>query len=107
MFVAGVGSFEGAVTATSDSSSAVATLSRLFRQKSGTFEERHGGQRWRGRVNVPKRCGAPPGADVYLLTGSIHFGEAWLGCAPRYRDFLQLYARAERAGTNPCRVDVD
>lgn len=108
MFAAGVGSFDGVVAATSDYSSAVATLSRLFRQKSATFaRSAAGGRRWRGRVNVPKRCGAPPGADVRLLTGSVHFGEAWLGCAPRYRDFLQLYARAQRAGTNPCRVEAD
>lgn len=106
-FVAGVGTFEGVVSATSDYSSAVATLSRLFRQKSGTFAWSAARGRWRGRVSVPKRCGAPPGPDLHLLTGSIHFGEAWLGCAPRYRDFLQLYARAERAGSNPCRVEAD
>ncbi|TNM85406.1 hypothetical protein fugu_007677 [Takifugu bimaculatus] len=102
---AGVGSFEGAVTGPSGYSSALVSLSRLYRQKSSTFARGAArGRRWRGRVNVPKRCGAPPEADVYLLTGSIHFGEAWLGCAPRYRDFLQLYRRAEGEGTNPCQV---
>lgn len=107
VFVAGVGSFEGVVTGPSGYSSAVASLSRLFRQKGGTFaRSTTRGRRWRGRVNVPKQCGAPPGADVHLLTGSIHFGEAWLGCAPRYRDFLKLYTQAEGTGTNPCQVDV-
>lgn len=105
MFAAGVGSFEGVVAGAGGYSSAVASLSRLFRQKSATFAwSTARGRRWRGRVNVPKQCGAPPKAGVYLLTGSIHFGEAWLGCAPRYRDFLQLYSRAESAGTNPCQV---
>lgn len=89
-------------------SSAVASLSRLFRQKGGTFTRGAArGRGWSGRINVPERCGAPPGTDVYLLTGSIRFGEAWLGCAPRYRDFLQLYTEAERAGNNPCQVDTD
>lgn len=105
MLAAGVGSFEGVATGPGGDSSAAASLSRLFRQKGSTFARSAArGRRWRGRVNVPKRCGAPPEADVYLLTGSIHFGEAWLGCAPRYRDFLQLYSRAEREGTNPCQV---
>lgn len=108
MFVAGVGTFEGVLPGTGGYSSALATLSRLIRQKSATFARgAAGGRRWRGRVMVPERCGAPPGADLQLLTGSIHFGDAWLGCIRRYSDFLQLYRRAQRAGTNPCRVDVD
>lgn len=108
VFVAGVGSLEGVLTGTSDYSSALATLSRLFRQKSGTFVwSAARGRRWRGRVNFPNGCSAPPRTDVLLLTGSIHFGEAWLGCALRYSDFQQLYTRAQRAGTNPCRVEAD
>ncbi|CAG06067.1 unnamed protein product, partial [Tetraodon nigroviridis] len=105
---AGVGSVEGVASGTGDAASAVAALSRLFRQKSPAFVRGPArGGRWRGRVRVPRRCGAPPPADAHLLTGSIHFGEAWLGCARRYGDFLQLYRRAERAGTNPCRVGAD
>ncbi|KAM9363388.1 meteorin-like protein [Symphorus nematophorus] len=86
---------------------AVVTLSRLFRQKSRVFA--WGGARgrhWSGRINVPAQCSVHPGEDEYLLTGSVHFGEAWLGCAPRYKDFLKLYEGAQKAETNPCQIDT-
>ncbi|XP_035036384.1 meteorin-like protein [Hippoglossus stenolepis] len=105
---AGSGFFRGMASASNEHSSVVATLSRLFRQKSGVFV--WGGARgrsWGGRVNVPSRCGLRPGGDEYLLTGSVHFGKAWLGCAPRYKDFRELYVRAQKAGTNPCQIDID
>uniref|UniRef100_A0A8D3D3I2 Meteorin-like protein n=1 Tax=Scophthalmus maximus TaxID=52904 RepID=A0A8D3D3I2_SCOMX len=106
--LAGSGFFRGVASGTNDHSSAVATMSRLFRQKSKVFV--WGGARgrsWGGRVNVPSQCGVHPGGDEYLLTGCVHFGEAWLGCAPLYRDFLKLYIRAQKAGTNPCQIDTD
>uniref|UniRef100_A0A3B5MDF3 Meteorin-like protein n=1 Tax=Xiphophorus couchianus TaxID=32473 RepID=A0A3B5MDF3_9TELE len=84
------------------------TLRRLFQQKSGLFAWGGArGQGWRGRVSVPAPCVVRPAEDEYLLTGSVHFGEAWLGCAPRYRDFLKLYAEAVNAGTNPCHIDTN
>lgn len=84
------------------------TLRRLFHQKSRVFA--WGGARgrsWSGRINVPAQCSVRPGGDEYLLTGSVHFGEAWLGCAPRYKDFLKLYIQVQNAGTNPCQVDTN
>lgn len=106
--VAGVGTFRDAVLDTDKHSPAAVTLSRLFRQKSRVFARSGArGRRWSGRINVPTRCAAHPGGDAYLLTGSIHFGEAWLGCAPHYTDFLRLYVSAQKAGTNPCQVDAD
>lgn len=93
---------------TNGQSTAVVTLSRLFRQKSSVFV--WGGARgrgWSGRVNVPSQCGVLAGEDQYLLIGSVHFGEAWLGCAPRYKDFLKLYTEAQKAGANPCEIDTD
>ncbi|KAM4584421.1 meteorin-like protein [Odontesthes bonariensis] len=105
---AGSGTFRGVASAANEHSLVVVTLSRLFHQKSGMFA--WGGARgrgWSGRVNVPARCSVHPGEDEYLLTGSIHFGEAWLGCAPRYKDFLKLYIRAQKAGTNPCQIDTN
>ncbi|XP_061844107.2 meteorin-like protein [Nerophis lumbriciformis] len=106
---AGRGLFQGVLLST-DKHSQVASvsLSRLYHQKSAVFAA--GGakvRRWTGRVNVPSQCGIPPGKDDYLLTGSVHFGEAWLGCAPRYKDFLRLYVEAQRAGRNPCQVNTD
>uniref|UniRef100_A0A3Q3E1R6 Meteorin-like protein n=1 Tax=Labrus bergylta TaxID=56723 RepID=A0A3Q3E1R6_9LABR len=87
---------------------AVVTLSRLFRQKSRVFAWSGArGRRWSGRINVPAQCGVDPGGDEYLFTGPVHFGEAWLGCAPRYKDFLKLYVRAREAGTNPCEIHTD
>ncbi|XP_057700260.1 meteorin-like protein [Corythoichthys intestinalis] len=106
---AGSGYFEAQPSfATDKHSQAVLTLSRLFRQKNAIFAS--GGakaRRWTGRVNVPTKCGVPHGGDKYLLTGSVHFGEAWLGCAPRYKDFVKLYSDARRAGSNPCQVNTD
>ncbi|XP_055013902.1 meteorin-like protein isoform X6 [Boleophthalmus pectinirostris] len=86
---------------------AVVALSQLLRQKSSLFVWAGGrGRRWTGRVNVPTQCPLPPQRNQYILTGSVHFGEAWLGCAPRYRDFMDLYERAHEEGTNPCEINV-
>lgn len=103
---AGVGTFQGAVPGGIRHSRVAVTLSRLLRQKSNLFTAR-GRRRWRGYINVPTRCTTSPGGDPLLLTGSVHFGEVWLGCAPRYKDFVRLYVRAQRAGTNPCQVNTD
>ncbi|XP_054635719.1 meteorin-like protein [Dunckerocampus dactyliophorus] len=106
---AGRGVFQGVLPSTDEhSQTAAVVLSRLHHQKSGVFTGGGGRVRhWTGRVNVPVQCGVPPGGDDYLFTGSIHFGEAWLGCAPRYKDFLRLYVGAQRAGSNPCHIDAD
>ncbi|XP_031720481.1 meteorin-like protein [Anarrhichthys ocellatus] len=105
---AGSGVFQSVASGTNDHSPAAVTLSRLFRQKSRVFA--WGGARgrgWGGRINVPAQCSVQPGGDEYLLTGAVHFGNAWLGCAPRYKDFQKLYTRAQTAGTNPCEIDTD
>ncbi|KAK2815840.1 hypothetical protein Q5P01_026307 [Channa striata] len=104
----GSGMFQGVASGTNDHSSASVTLSRLFHQKGRVFSL--GGARgrsWSGHVVVPAQCGVRPGGDEYLLTGSVHFGEAWLGCAPRYKDFVRLYVTAAKAGTNPCQIDTE
>lgn len=103
---AGVGTFQGSVPGDIQHSRVTVTLNRLFRQKSNLFAAR-GRWRWRGHINVPTQCIVRPGGDALLLTGSIHFGEAWLGCAPRYKDFLRLYVEAQIAEANPCQMDMD
>ncbi|KAM6939901.1 meteorin-like protein [Xenentodon cancila] len=105
---AGSGVFRGVASGTNEHSLVLVTLSRLFHQKSGVFT-RDGprGHAWSGRVSVPAKCAVRPGKDEYLLTGSVHFGEAWLGCAPRFKDFLKLYIKAQKAGTNPCHIDTN
>ncbi|KAM6972498.1 meteorin-like protein [Aplochiton taeniatus] len=93
-------------SATPGHASLTVTLSRLLRQKSRVFVWSRG-RSWTGRVHAPPRCVAPGPGQEYLLTGSIRFGEPWLGCAPSYKDFLKLYLLAEEEGTNPCNIHTD
>ncbi|XP_062389201.1 meteorin-like protein [Sardina pilchardus] len=91
-----------------EQSSVTVSLSRLHRQKTRVFVSGGGrAKRWTGRVKMPKQCGVRPGEGEFLFTGTVRFGEAWLGCAPRYKDFLAAYREAQRLGTNPCHVDTD
>ncbi|KAG7262733.1 hypothetical protein CRUP_006086 [Coryphaenoides rupestris] len=93
-----------------DRSSVTVAIDRLYRQKSRVFVSggAHSRGAWSGRVSMPLSCGVQPGREDgdFLFTGSVRFGEAWMGCAPRYKDFLRLYGEARRRGTNPCVVDV-
>ncbi|KAE8283276.1 Meteorin-like protein Precursor [Larimichthys crocea] len=89
-------------------SSVTVEISRLYRQKSQVFVS--GGVRvrsWKGHIKMPLQCGVKSGEGEFLFTGMVRFGEAWMGCAPRYKDFLRLYHEAEQQGTNPCHVDTD
>ncbi|XP_041943307.1 meteorin-like protein [Alosa sapidissima] len=89
-------------------SSVTVSLSRLLRQKTRVFVSGGGrAKRWTGRVKMPHQCGVRPGEGDFLFTGTVRFGEAWLGCMPRYKDFLTAYREAQRLGTNPCHVDTD
>ncbi|XP_074551947.1 meteorin-like protein [Halichoeres trimaculatus] len=83
-------------------------ISRLYRQKTQVFVS--GGvrvRRWTGHTKMPPHCGVRSGDGEFLFMGTIRFGEAWMGCAPRYKDFLRLYHEAQQQGTNPCQVDTD
>ncbi|XP_075889200.1 meteorin-like protein [Nelusetta ayraudi] len=83
-------------------------ISRLYRQKTQVFAP--GGvrvRRWTGSINMPLQCAAKAGEGDFLFTGLVRFGEAWMGCAPRYKDFLRLYEEARQQGSNPCQVDTD
>ncbi|XP_029014968.1 meteorin-like [Betta splendens] len=75
---------------------------RVFWQRGGAFRRRGPAPRWRGRVHTLLRCHVGPGGGEFLFTGSERFGEAWLGCAPRYKDFLSVYQAARAARQNPC-----
>ncbi|XP_028828291.1 meteorin-like protein isoform X2 [Denticeps clupeoides] len=86
------------------------TLARLYRQKDRVFVSGAGAARgrWAGSIRAPLGCGVRPDADGDLLfTGSVRFGEAWLSCAARYRDFVALYRVSLENGTNPCNFDTD
>ncbi|XP_030636533.1 meteorin-like protein [Chanos chanos] len=104
----GRGSIEG-VEEEAEQVSVVVQLTRLFRQKSGVFAAGGRGRGrawWSGRVRTGPRCGVQRGEGDFLFVGSVRFGEAWLGCAPRYKDFLRLYRAAQETGTNPCHMDT-
>lgn len=83
-------------------------VSRLYRQKSQVFVS--GGVRvrsWTGQIKMPLQCGVKAGEGDFLFTGAVRFGEAWMGCAPRYKDFLRVFNEAQKQGTNPCHVNTD
>lgn len=83
-------------------------LSRLYRQKTRIFTG--GGVRarsWTGSIKMPAQCRVRSGEGEFLFTGTVRFGEAWMGCAPRYKDFRRLYREARLRGTNPCQVEAD
>ncbi|KAM9454770.1 meteorin-like protein [Clarias gariepinus] len=114
------GSIESIMDSTDDEQrvSLSVSVSRLFRQKRRVFKGR-GRNRWSGRVSVPRSCaiqvgqgsdsgvGKWAGFEEFLFTGAIRFSEAWLGCAPQYHDFLQMYQSAVESGSNPCHMDVN
>nr|XP_019591042.1 PREDICTED: meteorin-like protein [Rhinolophus sinicus] len=81
-------------------------VSRLYRQKSSVFRPAPGGG-WRGRITTLLECGVRPGRGEFLFAGHMHFGEARLGCAPRFEDFQRMYRDAEERGLNPCEMGVE
>ncbi|XP_056144734.1 meteorin-like protein [Lampris incognitus] len=87
---------------------------RVYRQRGGVFQQEAGAPGPSGpdpprlgRVHTLLRCRVKPGGGDFLFTGREHFGEAWLGCAPRYEDFLFLYRTARAARLNPCDFPLD
>ncbi|XP_034047269.1 meteorin-like protein [Thalassophryne amazonica] len=84
---------------------------RLYRQRSGVFQREvvamGSVSSWRGHIRMLLQCRVKPGGGVFLFTGSEHFGEAWLGCAPRYKHFLSVYQAAQVAHLNPCDFPLD
>lgn len=107
MCVVGRGSILG-VEEEEDQTSVDVALSHVYRQKSEVFVQ--SGARvkiWMGKLLMPHECGVKPGEGEFLFTGTLRFGQAWLGCAPRYTDFLRTYQEAETQGTNPCHMDTN
>ncbi|XP_034046233.1 meteorin-like protein [Thalassophryne amazonica] len=89
-------------------SSVTVEISRVYRQKIHVFVPTAVRTRsWFGHIKMPLQCGVRSAEGDFLFTGTVRFGEAWMGCAPRYKDFLQLYREAQQQGINPCHVDTD
>uniref|UniRef100_UPI003AAC3E94 meteorin-like protein n=1 Tax=Centroberyx gerrardi TaxID=166262 RepID=UPI003AAC3E94 len=87
---------------------------RVYWQRSGVFEQEEGTvgasrsvSSWHGHIHTLLQCHVKPGGGEFLFTGSEHFGEAWLGCAPRYKDFLSVYKTARAARRNSCDFPLD
>ncbi|NXA37491.1 METRN protein, partial [Eudromia elegans] len=83
------------------------SATRVHRQKFPLFQPLGQAGRWAGSIRTPLRCGVRPGPGTFLFAGWLHFGEAWLSCAPRYKDFQRIYAGARRARQNPCEFPSD
>lgn len=90
------------------------SASRVYWQRSGVFKQQvaaSGSSRsvpsWHGHIHTLLQCYVKPGDGEFLFTGSEHFGEAWLGCAPRYKDFLSVYQTARASLRNSCDFPLD
>ncbi|MBN3315392.1 METRN protein, partial [Atractosteus spatula] len=79
------------------------SASRVYRQKYALFSG-PGRLAQSGEIRTLLRCGVKPGSGSFLFTGRVHFGEAWLGCAPRYKDFRRVYEEAREARQIPCEL---
>ncbi|XP_075071343.1 meteorin-like protein [Mixophyes fleayi] len=75
---------------------------RVYRQRNSIFQPDSSTGTWNGPIRTLLQCGVKKGEGHFLFTGSEHFGDAWLGCAPRYKDFLEIYQKAKKLRINPC-----
>ncbi|XP_014809632.1 PREDICTED: meteorin-like protein [Calidris pugnax] len=82
-------------------------VNKLYRQKSKVFQLTGENGNWRGQIKTLLECGVKPGDGDFLFTGRMHFGEARLGCAPRFKDFQRMYKEAKDKGLNPCEIGPD
>ncbi|KAG9276805.1 meteorin [Astyanax mexicanus] len=96
-----------AVETDSDLRAAVIKVSatRVYRQKFALFSST-GRLTHSGEIRTLLSCGVRTGSGSFLFTGHVHFGEAWLGCAPRYKDFLRVYEHAKQKLQIPCTLDT-
>lgn len=78
---------------------------RVYRQKWPLFSS-VGRLTHSGEIRTLLRCGVRAGSGSFLFTGRAHFGEAWLTCAPRYKDFVRAYERAKQDLQIPCTLDT-
>uniref|UniRef100_M3ZGT8 Meteorin-like protein n=1 Tax=Xiphophorus maculatus TaxID=8083 RepID=M3ZGT8_XIPMA len=84
---------------------------KVYWQRSGVFVQQMrpsmSPQSWHGHIRTLLQCHVKPGDGQFLFTGSEHFGEAWLGCAPRYKDFLSVYHKARIGRRTSCDFPLD
>ncbi|XP_053550282.1 meteorin [Bombina bombina] len=80
---------------------------RVHRQKFTLFQPQGHSVKSLGDIRTPLSCKVKPGPGSFLFMGWVHFGDAWLGCAPRYKDFKRVYEAATKSHENPCEVRLD
>ncbi|XP_062840890.1 meteorin-like protein [Trichomycterus rosablanca] len=79
--------------------------SQVYRQRSGVFErDPELSSLWHGIIYTHMQCGVKAGAGQFLFTGVELFGEAWLGCAPRFKVFERMYNSARRTQQILCNL---
>ncbi|XP_060108606.1 meteorin-like protein isoform X2 [Heteronotia binoei] len=83
------------------------SVNRIYRQKMKIFKPAKETGIWEGQIKTLLQCGVKPGEGDFLFTGCMHFGEARLGCAPRFKDFQRMYKEAKDKGLNPCEIGPD
>ncbi|CAH2292143.1 Hypothetical predicted protein [Pelobates cultripes] len=80
---------------------------KVYRQRNSIFQLDDSTGDWAGPIRTLLQCRVKKGEGEFLFTGSEHFGDAWLGCAPRLRDFHHIYQEAKELRTNPCEFQAD
>uniref|UniRef100_A0A8C5PT73 Meteorin, glial cell differentiation regulator n=1 Tax=Leptobrachium leishanense TaxID=445787 RepID=A0A8C5PT73_9ANUR len=83
------------------------TTTRIYRQKFVLFKPRDHSVKSMGDIRTPLSCGVKHGPGSFLFMGWVHFRDAWLGCAPRYKDFKRIYESAMKVHENPCEIALD
>uniref|UniRef100_A0A2K5ERW6 Meteorin, glial cell differentiation regulator n=1 Tax=Aotus nancymaae TaxID=37293 RepID=A0A2K5ERW6_AOTNA len=77
---------------------------RVLRQTLPLFRVGGSGDQRLTSIRTPLHCGVHPGPGTFLFMGWSRFGEAWLGCAPRFQEFCHAYEAAQTAHRHPCEV---
>uniref|UniRef100_A0A8C4XNG9 Netrin module non-TIMP type domain-containing protein n=1 Tax=Falco tinnunculus TaxID=100819 RepID=A0A8C4XNG9_FALTI len=83
------------------------SVQKVYRQKNRIFQQDEASGEWRGPIQTLLQCKVKKGGGDFLFTGNEHFGEAWLGCAPRFKDFMFIYQAARERGANPCEFQLN
>lgn len=83
------------------------SVQKVYRQKNQIFQQEEGSGQQRGPIWTLLQCKVKKGGGDFLFTGNEHLGEAWLGCAPRFKDFMLVYQAARERGAHPCEFELN
>uniref|UniRef100_A0A8C4P9H6 Uncharacterized protein n=1 Tax=Dromaius novaehollandiae TaxID=8790 RepID=A0A8C4P9H6_DRONO len=77
-------------------SQADVSVQKVYRQKNRIFQRGEASGEWQGRIRTLMQCKAKKGAGDFVFTRNEHFGKAWLGCAPWFKDFTYSGSKQDR-----------